>query len=398
MIAPPRIRGGVLTGYAVGVACALFPNQLPRIVVVQLVVCLVFGAIGASVGWAVVRRRAVSDGGVRVALYLGSAALVGWVLWQNHLRAAAGADPVGPMAFAALAVAVAAAPVAVAALWPVRARAAAGALAAVAVVAGIAWPATATSAETASYAERFAGISSSSPGVRAYASLADGASPAARAAVAVDRLIAAGGLARRAVVIAVPTGSGWVDPHFVRGVEESLHGDSAILAVQYTEMPSWQSFVLHRDAAAASTAALIDELHRRAPSTPVRVYGQSLGTVGVLAAQRRAAELRAPIAATLQVGTPAGVAVTGPAQLNASDPVGIWSSRLLVTPPARGPSGSGRATPRPPWLPVISFVQATVDLLGATAPPPGLGHRYDERQGSELVADLVAPEGLPTAA
>ncbi|WP_336672130.1 alpha/beta-hydrolase family protein [Tsukamurella sp. USMM236] len=398
MIAPPRIRGGVLTGYAVGVACALFPNQLPRTVVVQLVVCLVFGAIGALVGWAVVRRRAVSDGGCRVALYLGSAALVGWVLWQNHLRAAAGADPVGPMAFAALAVAVAAAPVAVAALWPVRARAAAGALAAVAVVAGIAWPATATSAESASYAERFVGIESSSQGVRAYASLADGASPAARAAVAVDRLIAAGGLARRAVVIAVPTGSGWVDPHFVRGVEEAMHGDSAILAVQYTEMPSWQSFVLHRDAAAASTAALIDELHRRAPSTPVRVYGQSLGTVGVLAAQRRAAELHVPIAATLQVGTPAGVAVTGPAQLNASDPVGIWSSRLLVAPPERAASGSGRATPRPPWLPVLSFVQATVDLLGATAPPPGLGHRYDERQGSELVADLVARKGLPAAA
>ncbi len=372
MIAVPRPRGGVLTGYAVGVACALFPNQLPRTVAVQIVVCLVFGGLGALAGWAVVRRRAVSDGGCRVALYLGAASLVGWVLWQNHLRAAAGADPVGPPAFAALA--------------------------AVAVVAGIAWPATATSAETASYAQRFASIESASPGVRAYASLDDAPTPAARAAVAVDRLIAAGGLARRAVVIAVPTGSGWVDPHFVRGVEESLHGDSAIAAVQYTEMPSWQSFLLHRDAAAASAAALIDELHRRAPSTPVRVYGQSLGTVGVLAAHRRAAELRAPIAATLQVGTPAGVAVSGPAQLNPSDPVGIWSPRLLVAAPSRPASGSGRATPRPPWLPVLSFVQATVDLLGATAPPAGLGHRYDERQGSALVADLVAREGLPTAA
>ena len=398
MIPRTRLRGGVLTGYAVGVACALFPNQLPRTVVVQIVVCLLFGAIGAVAGWTVVRRREPSDGGGRVALYIVAAALVGWVLWQNHLRAAAGADPVGPLAFAALAGAVVAAPLAAGTLWPVRARAAVAALAGVAVTAGIAWPATATSAETASYAERFAGIESPAPGVRAYASLGDGATPSARAAVAVDRLIAAGGLARRAVVIAVPTGSGWVDPHFVRGVEESLHGDSAIVAVQYTEMPSWQSFVLHRDAAAASTAALIDELHRRAPSSPVRVYGQSLGTVGVLAAQQRAAELHVPIAATLQVGTPAGVALVGPAQLNASDPGGIWSARLLVAPPARAASGSGRATPRPPWLPVLSFVQATVDLLGATAPPPGLGHRYDERQGSALVADLVAREGLPTAA
>ncbi|MBS4100411.1 alpha/beta-hydrolase family protein [Tsukamurella paurometabola] len=396
MIARPHARGGVLTGYAVGVACALFPNQLPRTVLVQIVVCLLLGSVGALVGWIAVRRREPSDGGGRAALYLGAAALVGWVLWQNHLRAAAGAEPVGPPAFAALVCAVAAAPLAVAVVWPVRARAAAAALAGVAVLGGVAWPATATSAESASYADRFAGIETATRGVRAYASLGDGASPTARAAVAVDRLIAAGGLARRAVVIAVPTGSGWVDPHFVRGVEESLHGDSAIVAVQYTEMPSWQSFVLHRDAAAASTAALIDELHRRAPSTPVRVYGQSLGTVGVLAAQRRASELHTSVAATLQVGTPAGVAIAGPAQLNASDPVGIWSPRLLFAPPSRPASGSGRATPRPPWLPVLSFVQATVDLLGATAPPPGLGHRYDERQGSELVADLVTTKGLPT--
>lgn len=398
MIARRRPRGGVLTGYAIGVACALFPNQLPRSVMMQIAVCVLFGAIGALAGWLIVRRRPRTDGGGRLPAYLGSAALAGWVLWQNHLRVAAGVDPVGPLGFAALVGAVVAVPIVVAALWPVRARATAAAVAASAVLAGIAWPATASSEESASYAQRFAGIASATPGVRAYAALGDGASPAARAAVAVERLIAGGGLSSRAVVVAVPTGSGWVDPHFVRGVEEALHGDSAIVAVQYTEMPSWQSFVLHRDAAAASTAALIDELHRRAPSTPVRVYGQSLGTVGVHAAARRAAQLKAPLRATLQVGTPAGVAIDGPAQLNASDPVGIWSPRLLIAPPERAATATGRATPRPPWLPVLSFVQATVDLLGATAPPPGLGHRYDESQGTQLVSDLVAGRDLSSAA
>lgn len=398
MIALPRPRAGVLNGYAVGVAVALFPNQLPRTVAVQLLVCLLFGGVGALIGWAVVRNREPAAGGRRIAMYLGAAALVGWVLWQNHLRVAADADPVGPLAFAVLAGVVAAVPFAVSALRTVRLRAACVGIAATLALAGFAWPAAAGATETASYAQRFLSIDSPAPGVRAYASLGDGDSPNTRAAVAVDRLIAAGGLSRRAVVVAVPTGSGWVDPHFVRGVEEALHGDSAIVAVQYTEMPSWQSFVLHRDAAAASSAALIDELHRRAPSTPVRVYGQSLGTVGVLAAQRRATELGAPLAATLQVGTPAGVAIEGPAQLNASDPVGIWSPRLLIAPPTRAAIATARPTPRPPWLPVLGFVQATVDLLGATAPPPGLGHRYDERQGTALVADLVDREGLPTAA
>lgn len=397
MIAPPRPRGGALVGYAAGLALALYPNQLPRGVAVQILVCLVLGAAGALTGL-LVRRRRVPDGAHRVALSVVAVALVGWILWQNHLRVAAGVDPLGPLAFAALVAAVVAPPLVVGAVPPVRARAAGAVLVGACVVAGIAWPATAAPAPSASYAERFTGIDSPTPGVRAYASLADGASPAARAAVAVDRLVAEGGLRRRAVVVAVPTGSGWVDPHFVRGVETALHGDSAIVAVQYTQMPSWQSFVLHRGAAALTTAALIDELHRRAPSTPVRVYGQSLGTVGVLAAQRRAVQLGAPLAATLQVGTPAGVSVGGPAQLNASDPVGIWSSRLLIAPPQRRADGSGRATPRPPWAPLVSFVQATVDLLGATAPPPGLGHRYDESQGSALVADIVGSEGLPSAA
>ncbi|BDH58412.1 alpha/beta-hydrolase family protein [Tsukamurella sp. PLM1] len=178
-----------------------------------------------------------------------------------------------------------------------------------------------------------------------------------------------------------------MDPHFVRGVEETLGGDSAIVAVQYTQMPSWQSFLLHRAAAAAAARALIDELHRRAPSTPVRLYGQSLGTVGVVAARQRAAQVGQRVEAVVQAGTPAGVPVTGVAQLNASDPVGIWSPRLLVAPPDRTALG-GRTTPRPMWLPLVSFVQATVDLLGATAPPPGLGHRYDERR---------APPSSPTS-
>ena len=83
MIARPHLRGGVLAGYAVGVACALSPNQLPRAVAVQLAVCLLFGAIGAVAGWAVVRQREPSDGGGRLAMYLLAAALVFFRLVGN---------------------------------------------------------------------------------------------------------------------------------------------------------------------------------------------------------------------------------------------------------------------------------------------------------------------------
>ncbi|RDH10670.1 hypothetical protein, partial [Tsukamurella pulmonis] len=72
MIARRRPRGGVLTGYAIGVACALFPNQLPRSVMMQIAVCVLFGAIGALAGWLIVRRRPRTDGGGRLPAYLGS--------------------------------------------------------------------------------------------------------------------------------------------------------------------------------------------------------------------------------------------------------------------------------------------------------------------------------------
>lgn len=53
--------------------------------------------------------------------------------------------------------------------------------------------------------------------------------------------------------------------------------------------------------------------------------------------------------------------------LHPDDPVGWWSSRLLVQRPA-GWSG--------PWVPIVSFWQVTGSLLGALSALPGHGHRY----------------------
>ncbi|WP_148281532.1 alpha/beta-hydrolase family protein [Tsukamurella sp. 1534] len=381
-------------------AISLYPNQLPRTLVVQAAVTLVLGALGAALGHLIARRfgwgASPSEASTRFAVYATTIAAVVWLLWQNALREASGTASVGPAGFAVLVVTVLGVPFLVATVWASRRRARTVVVAMIVGVAGavsVAAPATATPVDSRPHSQRFAEITSATPGIRVYGALSDGATPAARAASAVDRMIASGGL-RHPIVIAVPTGSGWVDPHFVRGVEESLRGDSTIIAVQYTQQPSWQSFVLHRDAAASTSAAVIEALHHRAPGAAVRLFGQSLGAVGVVAARERAEQLGVTVLSTLQSGTPAGVAIVGPVQLNASDPVGIWSPSLLVEPPDREATTPGRATPRPPWAPVLSFVQATADLLGATAPPPGLGHRYDERQG----ADLVRGVRLPSAA
>jgi len=55
-----------------------------------------------------------------------------------------------------------------------------------------------------------------------------------------------------------------------------------------------------------------------------------------------------------------------------TDPAAIWAARLLVAPPDR---------PVPvPWLPVVSFLQTSVDLLGAVGAPAGVGHHYGAEQ------------------
>ncbi|BDH58410.1 hypothetical protein [Tsukamurella sp. PLM1] len=114
-----RPAPGVLTGYAVGAAVALFPNQLPRSAAVAAAVALLFGLVGALIGRAVARRRGVAPS-YRCALYVLPAALVGWLLWQNHLRAAAGVTEVGVVEFTALAAVLGAAPFASSCTRPPR--------------------------------------------------------------------------------------------------------------------------------------------------------------------------------------------------------------------------------------------------------------------------------------
>ena len=73
--------------------------------------------------------------------------------------------------------------------------------------------------------------------------------PSARAEFAVDELRRARAFDRPHLVVAVPTGSGWVDAAAVRGFENRWGDDLAIVAQQYSDMPSWAAFVLDRGAA-----------------------------------------------------------------------------------------------------------------------------------------------------
>jgi uncharacterized membrane protein len=223
--------------------------------------------------------------------------------------------------------------------------------------------------------------------VRTYVGLGAAPTLPERAQSAVDELDRAGGFDKSHIVIAVPTGSGWVDEHAVGGFEEKFGGDVATVALQYSVQPSWVTFLLAESDAKESADALVRAVSSRVDSLPdpdrpaVYVYGQSLGAIGADAAIANHPE---SVCGSLLAGTPAGETSTGDSVLlaNSSDPVVWWSTDLLTSPPNLR---SARVdAPLPQWIPIVSYLQISVDMMSALGAPAGHGHRYGTDQGTLL--------------
>ena len=71
-----------------------------------------------------------------------------------------------------------------------------------------------------------------------------GESVDARADLALAELLRIGAFERRLLVIATPTGTGWVDPAAMMPLEILHRGDVATVSVQYSYLPSWLSLLV----------------------------------------------------------------------------------------------------------------------------------------------------------
>ncbi|NLE79849.1 MAG: hypothetical protein GX610_09755 [Rhodococcus sp.] len=256
---------------------------------------------------------------------------------------------------------------------------------------------------------RFVAAGDRSPAIRTYVGLNSADDTNTRAALAVSELDRAGGFDKSAVVVAVPTGSGWIDASAASGIEQRFGGDVAIVGLQYSFAPSWVTFLFARDAADESATALLSAVTEHVSGMPtdrrpdIYVYGQSLGSVGGSAALADS-DARASVCGILWAGPPAGSVDTRGATVlaNTSDPVVWWSPKLITTPPDL--DSADRDAPIPAWLPGISFVQTSVDLLTALSVPPGHGHRYGTEQGTALPeceaqeGELIGPRAASYAA
>ncbi|MCE0534739.1 alpha/beta-hydrolase family protein [Kineosporia rhizophila] len=197
-----------------------------------------------------------------------------------------------------------------------------------------------------------------------------------RARAAVEATAGDGGFDTAAVLLIIPTGSGWVNPRIARTVEELYDGDLTTVAVQYGTTPSWQAYLRGGAGVQESAQELIRDMRTRIDQLPagrrpkLLVYGESLGAWGLLPALDRP---DSGVDAALLTGVPGNpqISSTDTAVLNhPDDPVPGWSLHL----------------------PPVSFLRASADAIASEAVPIGHGHRY----GAETTAAWCGLLQLPS--
>jgi uncharacterized membrane protein len=274
---------------------------------------------------------------------------------------------------------------------------------------------------------RFAGGGPVQAPVRVYVGLQSAATLTAEADLAVRELDRTGGFSRAVLCVVTTTGTGWVDPYLSAALEYMYRGNTAVVGMQYSYLPSGISFITERQRVAMAGRALFDRVYARWAALPsghrprLLVFGESLGSLGSEAAFSGLDDVRArsdgvlwagptsanPLWRSLvghrdpgttqvlpqyhrgaQVRWVSSVAdLTRPSGVwqrprvvylqNPSDPVTWWSPKLLIRKPdwLREPRGHD-VLPTMRWYPVVTFLQVTADLGLAYGAPPGHGHRF----------------------
>ncbi|MBC7179468.1 MAG: alpha/beta-hydrolase family protein, partial [Roseovarius sp.] len=119
--------------------------------------------------------------------------------------------------------------------------------------------------------------------IRVYVGLTASGTVEERAKLAFDELMRVGGFERKYLVIATPTGSGWLDPGAMNTLEYITRGDVATVAIQYSYLSSPMSVIIDPENGIAESRALFDLIYGHwtalPPASRPRLYlhGLSLG-------------------------------------------------------------------------------------------------------------------------
>lgn len=279
--------------------------------------------------------------------------------------------------------------------------------------------------------------------IRAYVGKNSGEDIRATAILAAQELERAGGLNREVVAVATTTGTGWINAAEAAALEYMYNGDTAIVSMQYSYLPSWLSFLVDKENARQAGQALfeaVDALIRARPENQrpkLVVFGESLGSFGGeapflslnnLLARTDGALFSGPtfnntiwtdLTTNRDDGSPMWLPIyddganvrfaAEPQNLDrpsapwgqprvvylqhASDPIAWWNPDLLFAKPdwLREPRGYD-VSPRMEWIPVVTFLQVSADMAVAIDVPDGHGHVYI-RDVANAWADILRPPG-----
>jgi uncharacterized membrane protein len=292
--------------------------------------------------------------------------------------------------------------------------------------------------------EKLTGHPATEP-IRIYAGLASADGAQAQAALAVDDLQRTDGFQRKNLLVVTTTGSGWVDPALVDTFEYLSGGDCATVAIQYSYLPSWISYLVDQSKALAAGRALFDAVYGVWATLPpahrprLFVAGESLGSFGGEAAFTGENDMANRTDGTLFAGPPnfntlfrefsdhrdpgspevqpiyqdgrivrfandptTGIPPKGQPWegsrilylIHPSDPIVWWSPHLIFSEPDWISEPPGKDVLKTMfWMPFITFWQVTADLPFSTGVPDGHGHRYSSEYVDGWTA-VMRPAGI----
>ncbi len=284
--------------------------------------------------------------------------------------------------------------------------------------------------------------------IRVYVGMqSDDLDDAARAELALEELKRVGGFQRKVLIVATPTGTGWLDEGAVDTIEYLHRGDTAIVSTQYSYLPSWLTILVDPDRSIRSAELLFDQVYGHWKTLPKEtrpnlfLFGLSLGSLGCEEAADLLQTFEDPIQGAVWSGPPfpskqwATVVRTrqpespvwlpryrddsmirftaqdnhletgerwGPIRnvyiQHASDPMVWFSPSLAWRRPAwlkepRGPDVSKDLR----WFPIVTFLQIGFDLPLATNVPIGYGHNYSSSSYIDAWVAVTQPTDWTTS-
>jgi uncharacterized membrane protein len=282
--------------------------------------------------------------------------------------------------------------------------------------------------------------------IRAYAGLHSADGIEATAKLAAEELRREGGLDRAVVAVATTTGTGWINEAEAAALEYMYNGNTAIVSMQYSFLPSWLSFLVDKENARQAGQALfeaVDALVKERPEgkrPKLVVFGESLGSFGGeapflalnnLIARTDGALFSGPtfnntiwedLTRNRDPGSPMWLPIYDKGEnvrfaaradnlgrpadpwghprvvylQHASDPIAWWNVDLMFAKPdwLKEPRGYD-LSPRMEWVPIVTFLQVSADMAVAVEVPDGHGHVYVKDVANAWAMILQPPGWTP---